>query len=567
MTKQNKTLKIILLLAIVIVSALAVPSAEAYILYCLKDGESVPPACTGSDCRYTCDLSSGSGFCQICTTDLGNPGVNPSRCFSETCTLIGGDSNATDINPPNATINSPTEGATYDSKRVLFDIDVDSRVRIEYRTPEDTSWHKLCDGCRNYFRNVNLKEGDNEVTIRVLKKSNSQSVEYTINFNIDSKVPDFRKAWPKNGEFANGEFIVEYSEENLDHINLNYKVLGDPNWSVLPLSSCPSGINVQCNTNMDLSPYDGSVLEYFFEICDTTNCDTSPEYSVKVDSTPPVIVSFTNNTEGRHKTFTFEINEPFFEKVQYRDNSDTNPRWRILCTRLSNNICSKKVPFKDGQHEVEFEIIDEAGNFVSTTSSFFIDSRLPRIIKTEPRRGFASGNFYLEFQEANPQSLDLHFGNQQSGFQIQSLDLSSDCFTDRNKQKCDIQAPLNLYDGQEIEYYFNLTDIVGQSTIPKPVSLKVDTSYPIINSIISEVDRSRVTLTLDVTEENFDEATYIVNTDSRPRERRFCSRLSLLDSTCDKRISLRDPGLHNITISVFDKAGNAVAQNVEVNIV
>ena len=55
--------------------------------------------------------------------------------------------------------------------------------------------------------------------------------------------------------------------------------------------------------------------------------------------------------------------------------------------------------------------------------TFFTDSVLPRIYSTQPTRGFADGNFMVQFVEQNPVSLTLNYGNSGIGYNAEPLDL------------------------------------------------------------------------------------------------------------------------------------------------
>lgn len=562
---MNSRKKIIATISLILAAALLIlttlPQVQANILYCLSDGEKLPPGCSGSSCKYVCDLSSGEGFCQICTTNNGFPGVNPSSCFGQTCSFLGGEEE-TDLNPPNLTITSPQNGITYSDLRVVFDIRTDSPSKIEYKVLGDNTWRTLCDSCTSYSREVRLQEGANEITFKARKKSNNLITELTRTFNIDSKAPDFISSLPLNNDFANGEFIVEYTEENLNKVELHYKNTGETNWQILELTGCSSGQRVICSTSLNLSPYENSELEYFFNICDSASCDAGNINVVKVDSSPSAIESFTKTFEGKYVTFLFEITEPFFKSVEYIDYSESRPRWKTLCNQLENNLCEKRVSFRDGEHALDFKINDNAGNSLELSTTFFIDSKAPRITKTEPRSGFIASPFYLEFTEENPLSLMLNYGNTQQGFLSSEVKIETNCFLDKSKYKCTTDdINLSPFDAQEIEYWFELTDVANQSTSSKPLKLQVDVAFPIINSLSYEINRRSATLTLDITELNFDEATYIDNSDSRPRERVLCSRLK--DNLCVKRITLRE-GVHNLDIQVFDEAGNSVGQSLQI---
>jgi len=215
-----------LIFLISIISILLASGINAYILYCLSDGESLPPDCddnTDLNCRYTCDLSSGVGFCQICTTDSGIP-TRPSRCHDVgSCSFLG-DTGDLDQDPPILTLINPVEGETYERSRVYVYIEVDAPSRLEMKNNlNGGAWQTVSSEYVTYYnRKRTFDEGINDYNFRAIKR-NGLTDEESIVFYVDSILPDFRDSWPDDGEFANGQFTVEYTEENLDRIELKYK--------------------------------------------------------------------------------------------------------------------------------------------------------------------------------------------------------------------------------------------------------------------------------------------------------------------------------------------------------
>ncbi len=252
-----------------------------------------------------------------------------------------------------------------------------------------------------------------------------------------------------------------------------------------------------------------------------------------------------------------ETNEE--SEISYIDNKESRPRWTRLCTRCSSY--DRRRSFSEGLNDITFRATDKAGNEAFLDAVFTIDSSKPRVTSTEPRRGFVSGTFYAEFREDNPEELILHYGNSDVGMRSSSLNINSDCSLGRRGYSCQKTVDLAEYDSQEIQYWFDLTDITGSADESRVYVLQVDTTFPIINSINIEQDR-RITLSLNITELNFDEVTYIDYSARRPSWRRLCSRLR--DNICEDSLYLREQGLHEISLQVTDKAGNTVGQNLEI---
>lgn len=246
------------------------------------------------------------------------------------------------------------------------------------------------------------------------------------------------------------------------------------------------------------------------------------------------------------------------DEISYIDKEDSRPRERRLCRNC--NKYNRTRSFREGFHILEIKGYLNKELIVSEEVSFIIDSKSPKISKTEPRKGFANGEFLLEFIEENSESLVLNYGNSIVGFRTN--DNPDECNLER-KIVCSTNVDLSDYDSQEITYWFEITDIVGNSAQSRKISLEVDMTEPKILDFDYLVNKRRVEFNFMIEEDNFDSITYIDNADRRPRERRLCSRLR--DGACTAKKSFRR-GEHELTIFVKDKAGNMVEENISFEI-
>lgn len=456
------------------------------------------------------------------------------------------------------TVNSPEE-FVYDSRRVPFNLTTTIEVEeISYINFDDSRPRErtICRNCDEYGnerrRTKTLNEGRNEIMFIAVDEFDNRK-EKNVTLFVDSRDPRIRSYEPERG-FASGNFSVEFDELNPEALSLHYGNLDDfRTYNVNLTSDCVLDRRYECSVWVDLTDYDEQEIEYYFNLTDIAkNNDQSRKTDLDVDMTDPIVNSFSFERDGRRINFVFNITEINFDEVNYIDSSEDRPREKTLCSRLDEGICEKRLSLSDGQHEIEFEILDGAGNMVMRNASVFVDSKSPKITKTEPRRGFSNGLFMVEFKEANPVSLFLNYGNE-SEVRNAEGDLGS-CFEDRSRTKCNITVDLSDFEGQEISYTFNLTDIVGNFDESRERSVEVDTISPVVNSFNYSIDRRRVEFSFNVTELNFDEINYIDAFDSRMRVKRICTRLR--DEQCDKRVSFRS-GDHSLDIFAFDDAGNS----------
>jgi len=231
-------------------------------------------------------------------------------------------------------------------------------------------------------------------------------------------------------------------------------------------------------------------------------------------------------------------------------------------------LCHGSVRLDDGMHNITIRAKDDAGHeTLYQMNEFFTDSKDPRIKKTYPKSGFAFGLFEVEFDEENPEELWLNYGNDITDWRNYKVNLSN-CIMNTDTE-CAVNVNLSDYHGQEIEYWFNLSDIVGNYDESRLRGLDVDVIPPVLNNdniIPGENDSfwvqgvggnsKYIYFTFNVSEENFDEINYIyIDDHNKTKEKRLCSRLK--EGVCEKRKRF-SIGVHNISVNILDDAGNSL---------
>jgi hypothetical protein len=464
-------------------------------------------------------------------------------------------------------------GFEVDGKYVTFEFDVTeiNFDAVEYfdNSASSPKWKNLCsklgeDGTCG--KKVSFSDGNHEVDFRVLDEAGNDAQD-SRSFFTDSKDPRIRDVEP-SGEFASGMFSVEFDEANLKTLVLHCgnEESGYEEHEIDVDTECDvvDGDEYTCLSGADLSAYDGEEIEYWFDVTDLAGqMDSDGENGLKVDVSDPVLNSLIYDMNGKYVTFSLDITEANFDEVMFIDNLDSKPKWKKLCSKLGEGICSKKVSFKDGNHEIDLQIFDEAGNSIGTSVSFFTDSKKPKIMDLEPSGKFASGLFEIEIREMNLDSVKITFGNDDVGFFEYDVNVLNDCVADDDDYYCMSNVDLSSFHGEVIEYFVNIFDIVGQEDEDSENKLEVDSVAPVINSLNHEIDGNKVTFLIDITEDNFDEAQYWDNSVSKPKWKRICS--SLDEGICEKKLTFSS-GIHNLDIRILDDAGNLVFDNIEFSV-
>ena len=333
-----------------------------------------------------------------------------------------------------------------------------------------------------------------------------------------------------------------------------------PDWTCSSSSGCEKCMSV----------YDEIEDCYIHYPSPITNCGGIPrECSIvngggTIDAEPPEfnLISPLQNEIYTSRSVLLEFSLDERADVYYLDLINGRGRWTRVCNECSpgDPAYSRERSFKEGLNELQFKAVDVVGNDITTDVSFFVDSKDPRISRTFPRKGFADGDFEVQFQEDNVETLILHYGIDE-----QPLNIENDCELDRSKYYCDTNVDLSDYDGSTIEYWFVLTDKAGNTDESKKTEIEIDTTFPVVNNLGSFYtnDEKYINFNVDITEENLDEVSlsyqYEKNGKTYYKERRLCSKLK--EGVCGNKFRYKDY-YENFQLNVIVEAGNSIGAPV-----
>ncbi len=177
-----------------------------------------------------------------------------------------------DTKAPVLTVFDP-EGATYEKKSIPINLVTSEVVKMISYSADGGPFRSLCIKCDHYDRAKPFSDGKHNITFKAVDYAGN-SDEYYVEFEVDSMRPRIHKTYPD--KYTNGTFWVVYTEDDLQSAALYFD-----GHSVD--MDCPSGRKAVCSVSVDLSAYDGMLIDYYFRLSDKIGYITSPLRSVWVD--------------------------------------------------------------------------------------------------------------------------------------------------------------------------------------------------------------------------------------------------------------------------------------------
>ena len=287
------------------------------------------------------------------------------------------------------------------------------------------------------------------------------------------------------------------------------------------------------------------------------SCRQSSTGGQSTDTTPPVLTvnGPVTNTIFNKRAVNFDLSASERVKLEYLDNNKPQTGYKLLCTECTS--FKRQLIFNEGLNNIKIRAKDPAGNKDEKDIMFRVDSKAPRISKTEPVSGkFGTGDFKVYYDEDNVKEITLKY-RLSSSSQLTST-ARNDCESGTRKN-CTLNA--NLQDG---DYYYNfeVEDIIGKKVSSRAVKMTIDKTNPIItlNSSLSNGQTFTRFLPLRLSISEKASLEY--------KDLNGNSRFNLLCRNCNsytRNINF-NKGQHNLVIRATDKAGNKDEESFSFNI-
>jgi hypothetical protein len=252
-----------------------------------------------------------------------------------------------------------------------FYFNVTSNKLLKIESWDNNKYTLICPNCASYQRSVIFTPGAHNVTVRATYQG--QIRESSIGFFIDNVKPTISTTTPASSTYTTGGFSVKYSELNVKDVILNYGI-NKTSYRTLALGGCTNGKLQVCLANVSLGEFDGKSIYYWFTVRDIAlNSVNSSAVRVYVDTTYPVINRVNQSVKGTYLSLALNITEKNFYRAQYTDGyNGTTGTVKTLCSTLSSGICKAQLSFKPGNHTLNLQVLDKAGNSVGQSINFTI---------------------------------------------------------------------------------------------------------------------------------------------------------------------------------------------------
>ncbi|MBS3108776.1 hypothetical protein J4409_02795 [Candidatus Woesearchaeota archaeon] len=487
----------------------------------------------------------GSDCCILCVS----PNVFQDCLGSEARPIcMCGSGNPNDFQPPEITILSPLAMA-YSVDDILINVQTNEKSTIK-RKIDNEDIRTMCTGCTSaQYLKSNIAQGQHKLFIEATDQNNNKANK-TVYFTVDSLPPVIKSTKPADGSYVNNtfnEFSVDYDENNVVSVMLNYKSSSESSYRQVALGGCPSGLSKSCETLVNLNEFaEGTELDYYFSVSDASSTVNSAVSQIIVDNSKallPFIINYpVDNAIYGTKNIPFDLSTSDLSSFYYSTDGIRFNRLCSNCKTYTKNVTS----IRDGIYDLLIRKIDANGNH-DRYVHIMKDTTKPKIKKIEPDNNddVSNGLFSVIYTESYAKEVSLSYGPLGNENIVTKTDCPSGKYVTCEFSDID----LSPYNGQPIMYSFAVSDYV-RTINSKVYTLNIDTVAPeltVNNPINNGLYDNSIIYNIQVSE-----PVTLEISDNGGKFSRLCSNcVSYLQK---KSYTL---GNHNLIIKATDPAGNA----------
>ncbi|MEM3067671.1 MAG: lamin tail domain-containing protein [Thermoplasmata archaeon] len=266
-----------------------------------------------------------------------------------------------------------------------------------------------------------------------------------------------------------------------------------------------------------------------------------------------------SNNSYNSKRVPFNISISKKADLMFINYNDKTPKLKNLCKNC-DSYGMEKMKFQtlnDGWNNITIIGTDKFGNFAEERFLIYIDSKPPKYSTIMPRRKSVTNgsDFSIKYSEENPINITMIF----------NPDINFENCPYGTNVICSKSINLSAFNGQEIEFYFELDDGINK-VFTRNTSVFVDVISPTITiNSPSNVSYDDLKIPFNISVSEPSRIDYYDANDPNPRWKSLCSRC-LSYGFDKKKVKRLKTGSHYMTFRAVDEAGNTDEENINFNI-
>ncbi len=251
----------------------------------------------------------------------------------------------------------PEQNSEFNTTKINVTLNIYSLKGYSKYSFDNKAWSSFTNKQGVSSKYIYAKEGFN--TLYFKAQDTAGAWHYSqVNFFVDSKKPYISSMYPYSGSFTNGDFLVKYTEDYLQKVELYIAPPNSTSYNLVASSTeCPSGTSKNCTLSTEVSQWSGQKIKYYFKIYDKFFWDDYTPKSVNIDTISPIITinSFNKISENYER---YKANISVSEKVDLKYKTSLSSSIYSICADCDHYI--KSFSFTRKPEWIDIIAIDKA---------------------------------------------------------------------------------------------------------------------------------------------------------------------------------------------------------------